>query len=197
MYKVVLALTMALSATGVAAAQFTPCVYDASPPGELKLVTLPPLFPGAAPMQIWQRVPRWEPRDAWVQPAILVNPLDAMTWQFYMPTAGRCLGAFDSYVNTTAANELARGLVGTYTGIPMDRPTGDVEVWIMTPAEFDVWRRGRSTTTRGGSMGKSTGGRFEVSLEPGWYQLVISNKHSGFTGKVVSLQFGGRLPERR
>jgi len=179
------------------AAQFSPCVYDASPPGELQWVTVPPYFPGAQPVRYLQHVPRWEPREAWVEPAVIINPLAYVVWQFYMPISAQCRGAFDSYVNTTGANELARAIVGQYTGIPMGRPTGDVEVWIMNPMEFESWKRGQSTTTRGGSMGKSTGGLFNVSLTPGWYNFVISNQHSGFTGKVVSFQFGGKLPERK
>jgi hypothetical protein len=114
-----------------------------------------------------------------------------------MPAAGRCVGAFDSYADMTEANRIGREMLGQYTKVPMSQSAGDVEILILTAYEFEAWQRGRLTTTRGGTRGTATGGRFEADLAPGWHYLVISNRHSGFTAKTVSLMFGGKAPDRK
>lgn len=184
---------------GCVQAQFTPCLIDTNPaPLQVPDREFARRFPGSPTIMVADpnRVPWWEPREAFVEPAVKVNPLGHYRWEFYMPAAGICGGAFDSYIDTNAAADLTRSALGRYTGVPMSKPTGDVEVMVFTTDEYIAWTQGRSTTTRGGSAGKQTGGVFKVSLQPGWHVVVISNKHSGFYGKTVSFMFGGKPPDR-
>lgn len=182
---------------GTAAAQFSPCLMDANPAPTLIEMPGQYRFPGVIPIMIpdMRRVPQWVPREAFIEPAIKINPLGSYLWEFYMPVAGRCVGAFDSYADINGANMIGREMLGQHTGVRMAKPTGDIEVIVFTAAEYQAWRTGRSTTTRGGSAGKQTGGRFAVDLQPGWHVVLLNNAHSGFTAKIVSFIFGGKPPQ--
>lgn len=194
-------LTALLSAGAAvcAHAQFMPCLIDTNPaPLLIADRAFARQFPGSPTIMVPDpnRVPKWELREAFIEPAVKVNPLGQIRWEFFMPVAGLCGGAFDSYVDSNAAADITREVIGSYTGIPMSKPTGDVEVIVFTMVEYNAWTNGRATTTRGGSTGKQTGGRFSVRLQPGWHVVVISNAHSGFYAKTVSFVFGGKPPGR-
>lgn len=197
---ITLAITMTAATAIFAQQPFMPCVADVqtyTPPSMEDLQRMSQRPAGAGFPEFQRPAPIWQLREAFLEPAIKINPLDAYRIAFFMPTAGRCIGAFDAYADLNEAANIARQMLGQYTGVPMSKPTGDVEIMIMTAYEFDAWQRGRSTSTRGGTRGLATGGRFDADLGPGWHYLVISNRHSGFTAKTVSLMFGGKAPERK
>lgn len=173
----------------------SPCLIDTNPAPLFapdRSVALPPGW--SPPMVIDPaRVPAWEPRVAFIEPAVKLNSGAVYFWPFFMPAAGRCVGAFDSYYDRTDGDELLRAAIGAYTGLPMPKPKGDVEVMILTAAEFREFKNYRSHATRY-SSGKTTGGSFYVDLSPGHYVLLVTNRHDSLAPKVASVVFGGKMP---
>jgi hypothetical protein len=64
----------------------------------------------------------------------------------------------------------------------------DIEVFILDEDGFENWRNGHRAPTYYNS-GRATVGRFNVRLGPGKYYLVMSNKFSSVSNKVVNLTF--------
>ncbi|HEU4593943.1 MAG TPA: hypothetical protein VFS10_02160 [Pyrinomonadaceae bacterium] len=64
----------------------------------------------------------------------------------------------------------------------------DIEVFILDEDGFENWRNGHRVGTYYNS-GRITVGRFDVNLRPGKYFLVMNNKFSAVSNKVVSFEF--------
>lgn len=75
-----------------------------------------------------------------------------------------------------------RGTVkGTFRVLDL---SGDIEVFIMTAAEYDKWNRYREAITNY-SSGRVTGGKINRSLNTGNYYLVFSNYYSSSGNKTI------------
>lgn len=64
----------------------------------------------------------------------------------------------------------------------------DVEVFILDEDGFENWRNGHRAGTYYNS-GRATVGRFDVTLRPGNYYLVMNNRFSSVSNKIVNLAF--------
>jgi hypothetical protein len=64
----------------------------------------------------------------------------------------------------------------------------DIEVFILDEDGFENWRNGHRVGTYYNS-GRITVGRFDLNLRPGKYFLVMNNKFSAVSNKVVNLTF--------
>jgi hypothetical protein len=64
----------------------------------------------------------------------------------------------------------------------------DIEVFIFDEDGFENWRNGHRAPTYYNS-GRVTVGRFDVRLRPGKYFLVMNNKFSAVSNKVVNFTF--------
>jgi hypothetical protein len=110
---------------------------------------------------------------------LLAISVDAQTEKSYVVDAGSYSWLewnFDKQTRVTAKFR-ARGGSGN-----------DIEVFILDEDGFENWRNGHRVATYYNSS-RITVGRFDLNLRPGKYFLVMSNKFSAVSNKVVNFTF--------
>lgn len=117
-------------------------------------------------------------------------------WSFYMPQKGTCVGAFASTDDSSDIWNLLVGAAAAYAGVKPPTSKGDIQILVISENQWSAFNRDSSYRAVY-SSGRSYGGTFRVELSPGWYRLVISNKHSHLAAKSVAFTFGGSLPSKR
>jgi hypothetical protein len=110
---------------------------------------------------------------------LLTISVEAQTEKTYVVDAGGATWLEWNFDKETrvAAKFRARGGSGN-----------DIEVYILDEDGFENWRNGHRVGTYYNS-GRLTVGRFDVTLRPGKYFLVMNNKFSAVSNKVVNFTF--------
>jgi hypothetical protein len=140
-----------------------------------------------------RRVPEWQLRAASAT-VYKLNGGAAWHYRFIVPVDARCVGAFLAEDDRSDLWTYAQDAAGKRIGVPI-KPKGDIEIMILNLRQYDDFVNFRSHTAVYTS-GRSFGDTFSVDLAAGWYELVVSNRHSILAGKSVTLAFGGKLDGR-
>jgi hypothetical protein len=111
--------------------------------------------------------------------ALAIVPIDAQTEKNYVIDARSYSSIEWNFGSTTRVSAKFRAQGGS---------GNDIEVYILDEDGFENWSNGHQTSTYYNS-GKVTVGRFNINLAPGKYFLVMNNKFSMVSNKVVTFTF--------
>lgn len=112
---------------------------------------------------------------------------DLWQLQFEVTQPRRFSAAFDSRDNR---DDLAVAITDVYgRKVGIQKPAGDIEIMILDERNYSSFTGGKSYAAYF-TTGRRYFGTIDVSLKPGKYRFVISNRHSALASKQVSISFG-------